>query len=431
MKASEIVKELILVLLILIVAGESFAQSGWVRLNMPLKNYIHVTFLNPSTGFIVTQDNIIYKTSNSGSTWSVFLSNQGLTLPSKRADILNEQNILLMGGSMYFTSDGGANWISSYIPTGCSGSGFTILQCIDIVSPSTAFVGGTDVCVNESVDGIVYKTTNAGLNWFQSFRGDFEHYDLKAKDSLNIAKSSGAFMRSSDGGVSWNYVSNMHAFGGIMSDPFRDTIMVSDTRGLVIRSTNRGNEFIELQTGNTKPLRNLFFIDRKRGHFIGDSGVILFTSNAGETFSVQQSNTMQKLNSVYFINKDTGFAVGDSGVVLRTYTGGILTGIEINNSVSNPTKFALLQNYPNPFNPSTTIRFDVRTSGNVSLKVYDVLGREVAVLADEYLRAGSYERVFDASDLSSGVYFYTLRVTGMAGSAQSDFQQTLRMVVLK
>ncbi len=76
-----------------------------------------------------------------------------------------------------------------------------------------------------------------------------------------------------------------------------------------------------------------------------------------------------------------------------------------------PDEFELHQNFPNPFNPSTTIRFDINTSGNVTLKVYDVLGREVAVLADEYLRAGSYERMFEAAGLSSGVYFYTLRVT--------------------
>ena len=88
-----------------------------------------------------------------------------------------------------------------------------------------------------------------------------------------------------------------------------------------------------------------------------------------------------------------------------------------------PEKFELHQNFPNPFNPSTTIRFDINTSGNVSLKVHDVLGREVAVLVDEYLRAGSYERVFESADLSSGVYFYTL----MAG----EFEKTLRMVVVR
>ncbi len=78
---------------------------------------------------------------------------------------------------------------------------------------------------------------------------------------------------------------------------------------------------------------------------------------------------------------------------------------------------------PNPFNPITKIKFDIRTSGNVSLKVYDILGREVAVLADEYLRAGSYERVIEASNLSSGVYFYAL----IAG----EFVKTLRMVVVR
>ncbi len=117
--------------------------------------------------------------------------------------------------------------------------------------------------------------------------------------------------------------------------------------------------------------------------------------------------------------------------MLRTYTGGILSGIEINNSVSSPTEFALLQNFPNTFNPSTTIRFYVGTSGNVSLKVFDVLGREVAMLVDENLRAGSYERVFAASGLSSGVYFYTLRVTPGQALRAGEFEKTLRMVVLR
>jgi hypothetical protein len=88
-----------------------------------------------------------------------------------------------------------------------------------------------------------------------------------------------------------------------------------------------------------------------------------------------------------------------------------------------PAAFNLYQNFPNPFNPSTSIRFDINTSGNVSLKVFNVLGREIAVLADEYLRAGIYARVFTASNLSSGVYFYTLRA--------SEFEKTLRMVVVR
>ncbi len=82
---------------------------------------------------------------------------------------------------------------------------------------------------------------------------------------------------------------------------------------------------------------------------------------------------------------------------------------------------------------------DVSVSGNVSLKIYGVLGREVTVLADEYLRAGSYERVFDAGNLSSGVYFYTLRlrsgqalrVTSGQALKAAEFEKTLRMVVVR
>ncbi len=98
---------------------------------------------------------------------------------------------------------------------------------------------------------------------------------------------------------------------------------------------------------------------------------------------------------------------------------------------SNPLDFSLSQNFPNPFNPTTTIRFDVSVSGNVSLKVYDVLGREVAVLANEYLRAGSYERVFEAGNLSSGVYFYTLRLRSGQAPRAGEFAKTLRMVVVR
>ncbi len=77
-----------------------------------------------------------------------------------------------------------------------------------------------------------------------------------------------------------------------------------------------------------------------------------------------------------------------------------------------PTKFALKQNYPNPFNPSTKIEFALTQPGHARLAVYDVLGREVAVLVDEPLTAGTYTKTFDARNLPSGMYLYTLDVDG-------------------
>jgi hypothetical protein len=86
-----------------------------------------------------------------------------------------------------------------------------------------------------------------------------------------------------------------------------------------------------------------------------------------------------------------------------------------------PAQSRLEQNYPNPFNPTTRIPFMVRESQIVSLKVYDVLGREVATLVNESLTPGSYEVTFDAAGLASGVYIYRLRA--------GDFAQTRKLVV--
>lgn len=88
-----------------------------------------------------------------------------------------------------------------------------------------------------------------------------------------------------------------------------------------------------------------------------------------------------------------------------------------------PGEFSLLQNYPNPFNPSTRIQYQVSSILHVTLKVYDVLGNEVATIVDEYREVGSYEAEFDAVNLSSGLYFYQLK----AGS----FVETKKMILLK
>ena len=88
-----------------------------------------------------------------------------------------------------------------------------------------------------------------------------------------------------------------------------------------------------------------------------------------------------------------------------------------------PTNFALKQNYPNPFNPATNIEFSIPVKGFVSLKIYDITGREVAQLVNTHLYPGLYTANFDASRLSSGVYFYTLRAEG--------FTQTKKMLLVK
>jgi len=97
--------------------------------------------------------------------------------------------------------------------------------------------------------------------------------------------------------------------------------------------------------------------------------------------------------------------------------------ISVNKLDVVPSTYSLLQNYPNPFNPSTIISYDILKSGNVSLKVYDIMGREVATLVNEVQAIGRYEVVFAAKNLSSGVYFYHLTA--------GDFTAIKKMVLMK
>lgn len=100
---------------------------------------------------------------------------------------------------------------------------------------------------------------------------------------------------------------------------------------------------------------------------------------------------------------------------------GIATSLQQEEAV--PTTYALQQNYPNPFNPSTTIKFSIPKAGNVKLVVYDILGKEVSTLVNNFLNAGEYNFQFNASNLASGIYLYRLET--------NNFVKTNKMLLMK
>jgi hypothetical protein len=112
-----------------------------------------------------------------------------------------------------------------------------------------------------------------------------------------------------------------------------------------------------------------------------------------------------------------GNAIGEVARWVQVQVGVQNIGTEI------PGEFKLYQNYPNPFNPITSINFDVAKAGLVQIKVYDILGKEVEMLANEVLQPGRYKTSFDASKLSSGIYFYRINT--------NDFTDIKRMMVIK
>jgi hypothetical protein len=143
-------------------------------------------------------------------------------------------------------------------------------------------------------------------------------------------------------------------------------------------------------------------------------GVIGSATENGQLITIDTTNAL-------------GTLVGDIGfqnvqALAYTATGIPLSADDGDNNIV-PFEFALAQNYPNPFNPSTKIKFQIADIGLVSLKVYDILGKEVITLVNEQKPAGFYEVEFNASSLTSGVYFYQLK--------SGSLVQTRKMVLLK
>ncbi len=130
--------------------------------------------------------------------------------------------------------------------------------------------------------------------------------------------------------------------------------------------------------------------------------------------------------STHYVGSTSGSSCTLIGCIIDGVTYGDVSNISINllnNGI--PDKYSLSQNYPNPFNPSTKINYEIKSSGFVSLKVFDLLGKEVAQIVNEKQTAGSYAVDFSSSEfnLPSGIYFYTLNA--------GEFKETKKMVLVK
>lgn len=158
-----------------------------------------------------------------------------------------------------------------------------------------------------------------------------------------------------------------------------------------------------------------YVTDAKLDRFIAKD--IWLPANASQTF-VPEWTDLSNNDLKVLIDFDNDGTIDDS-----LYLQNQFTDVKDHGGLLLPAEFNLAQNYPNPFNPTTTIQYSIPKSVNVEIKVYDVLGNEVATLVNEEKPAGVYEVEFDASNLSSGVYFYKIS----AGS----FNETKKMILLR
>ena len=200
------------------------------------------------------------------------------------------------------------------------------------------------------------------------------------------------------------------ANGNLSAEPYEGMLVRFDT--VTVTATDPVfNDFYQFEVSNgTAPI--LVALDG-RNTFSTPADTI----SKGTTV-LKVGNRISSITGILFYNNNR------YKVIPRTNADfGTVTGVSVTRTEAIPGKYALDQNYPNPFNPSTKIQYALPLSGNVSLKIYNVLGQEVMTLVNEVQPVGVYTVNFDASRLSSGVYFYQI--------SAGNFTQVKKMMLLK
>jgi photosystem II stability/assembly factor-like uncharacterized protein len=407
--------------------SKSFSQTEWRRIDSPTDKLLrHVFFVDSATGWCAGKDGIIFHTQDGGLNWEEQNSTVStfvvalFFLDENLGWALTVRDSLPFGTTIIKTTNGGNEWIAEDYP-----EDYVFMNTIFYFDSLNGWIGGSKIAgttdggfswVDANIDsslvsnlpvynfnfynrqfgyacggfidlaGVIWSTTNFGLNWSAVGVSPDQVFDMFVFDSLNAITLSG----------------DPEGFFGVGK----------------IKTTNAGESwsFEEL------PLFALSFAIDFRTNTEGWSASgfkFLFTSDKGETWIEKQVPDSAVIFDLTFADSSTGYAVGENGVILK-----YRKEIEIpTDSDSIPSNYILRQNYPNPFNSLTRINYSIIENRFVSLKIYDVLGNEVAVLVNEEKPAGNYELDFNGKGLASGVYFYRL--------SADVFVQTKKMLMLK
>lgn len=233
--------------------------------------------------------------------------------------------------------------------------------------------------------------------------------------------------RSTDNGLTWTTVDSGLSSLAVYSLAVRsDGDILAGAADGIYRSTDNGEYWSKLDT--MSDVRSIV-INSKGNIFAGtDGGGAYRSTDGGGTWIAVNSGLVNA--NVYSLAFDS------IGIIYAgTYGGGVFRSVQTTvgvrvTAVEQPGSFSLNQNYPNPFNPTTTISYQLPIDSFVSLKIYDVLGREVETLVDERQTAGSHLVTFKANNFASGVYFCRLQVEN-PGQGTMAYTATRKLLLLK
>ena len=366
----------------------------------------------------------VRKTTNGGSTWENGNSSPGVIA----GDIYNiyawSANDAICttspaASNIYKTTNGGATWTLSHTVAG----GF--INALQMVSATEGYATG------DPVGGIweFLKTTDGGTTWAQvptapaqvgteaGWNNSFSIIGTNIWWGTNSTK----VYRSTDMGATWSSgvsTGTVNTYALHYNNP---TTGIAGGTATVV-SANGGTSYTAATSPGTSGNINGFEGVGTDWWGIRSGATVYRSTNAAATWTdayTQTGAVYQDIDFVIVNGCPVGWAVGNLGVVSKMSN---VTGIS-NIGGEVPVDYTLGQNYPNPFNPETNINFTIPKSGNVTLKIYDVSGKEVSTLVNEVKNAGNYIVGFNAASLPSGAYFYRLETNG--------FSATKKMMLIK
>ncbi|RPI19191.1 MAG: T9SS C-terminal target domain-containing protein [Ignavibacteriae bacterium] len=373
----------------------------------PLYN---VEFVNPNTGWATGNGSKILKTTNGGVNWFQQTINLGYPKNLYGLDMLDANTGYIAGWfeTILKTTNGGNNWIIiSNIPSNDGNSNHGI-----------SFINSFSGWVCSSL-GRVLRTTNGGISWdtaFVSSGGPLRDVQFVSSQIGWVCGEGGYLHRSTNGGVNWVEMPFMTSsnFPSLNFINVNTGWVVSEQQNQVYKTTNGGlnwNNVAVLTGGSLQYSYSIYFYSSMIGYIGGTSSRLFKTSNGGFNWIQQNVPIAMYIGNFSFVNDSTGWGVGGGGGIIRTTNGGTYVVIEnITNGL--PNNFYLRQNYPNPFNSSSIIEFEISKSSNVSIIIFDILGREIGQLFNQKINPGVYKVQLDANDIASGTYFYSLIADG-------------------
>jgi hypothetical protein len=403
----------ILFILFIVHYSSLICEAQWTQTNGLNGDFVYALLSYGDTIFAGTGSGT-YMTTNNGNNWT---SAFGTSFRS----FTSTGNYLLGGtqsAGVYVSTNGGLNWIQM-------NSGLTASYVRALASSGTNVFAGTTT-------GGVFLTTNYGANWTQMNNGLANNYIFSLFFHgpvlyAGTGPSNGGVYKSTNNGSTWTYSGLVNDFVYALTSRGSVVFAGGDITG-AYRSTDEGLSWTQVNSGLPNNFINSM-ASYGNAVLAGTQGGLYMTTNDGTSWtSFHQglpANWIYALtyNSTYMF---AGIYGGGGNVWRRPLSE--LVGI-LTNGNEVPAHFHLYQNYPNPFNPKTVIEFQLPVKSCVILKIYDLAGREVAIILNERLSQGTYEVEWDASDYPSGVYVYRLT----AGDASTPLRMTeaKKMILIK